>query len=100
MRLLWPAMLVSIATAFLLVASVSAQVVPDDFLRGLTQATPAAPGPQQPAGLQLGPEAAAPTDQAAATQPEDEAQENKTRYWIFVHAVLMSVAWVGLLPRE
>jgi len=92
MRLLWPATLVSIATAFLLVASVSAQIVPDDFLRGLAQVTPP-PGSQ----LQLGPEEAAPTEQDAAAK---EAQRNNTRYWIFTHAVLMSVAWVGLLPRE
>jgi hypothetical protein len=35
-----------------------------------------------------------------ASSPEREAREGAKKYWIYTHAVLMSVAWVGLLPRE
>lgn len=54
-----------------------------------------APPPQQAQGEDEG--GAALTAGAAARR--EEAHNRKT-YWIFTHAVLMSVAWVGLLPCE
>ncbi len=36
-------------------------------------------------------------EQKAGDGGEEDAAE---RHWIFTHAVLMSLAWVGLLPRE
>jgi hypothetical protein len=38
--------------------------------------------------------------QEAAAGEQEEAEEGNTRYWVYVHAILMSLAWVGLLPRE
>lgn len=39
----------------------------------------------------------------AQTDPADaggDGGESITQNWIYTHAILMSVGWVGLLPRE
>lgn len=40
----------------------------------------------------------------AQDAPADSAEESDsgedTTYWIYVHGILMSLGWVGLLPRE
>lgn len=101
------ALLCVAAVAAVAVAAVSAQVVPDSIFsnsinvgqqpaRSVQQLQPGAAAGTPAAATQLDEPSA-----AAAEEPEeDEAAEAKTRYWIYTHAVLMSLAWVGLLPRE
>lgn len=98
-------------------AAASAQAVPVALRNDLTHfeprsafdtlsATPASrilqqseAGEKQQEGVKAVGEVADGADEKGGGE-EDEAEEAATRYWIYVHAILMSVAWVGLLPRE
>jgi hypothetical protein len=90
------------AVAALATAAASAQVVPDALpinslqlvARTASQISPATPirrALQQTAD-------SAPAE--GADGEEDDAPDAKTKRWMYIHAVLMSLAWVGLLPRE